>query len=579
MFKLKDLYKPTDRERKLHVGTAVLTFALAAIAVATAAMTRPIYDKVLPNKALESLVAVAIALVVGYVIDIVVRLVRGFWQSAAAETADTRIVVTLFRRVLGARMEDAPRSHAAANLLPTCATVRDAFSGSGSNIAQELISVGVLLSFMALLCGWLALVPLLSLPFLVGAVLVRRRMVACVENGNYSSTVRARLVQEASLGLEDVKALRAEELLASKMETLSMLAEENNSDLQWFSLVSMTLTTAASYTVTTGTLIAGAWLIIEGWETMGSMIFASILAQRINASLLSITSMASKITSGIAAMETLDHIAEAPQEDIGKSTDLPLPAIGSVEIESVTFCYKGTTATTLKDFNLNVPAGAKLALIGPVGCGKTTVLRLIEGFLDLKGGKSTGTVKVDNRNIAQVRSESLHAVVGYLPQDTALFTDSIGENLRMGKPDATDADLFAALEVCGAKGWVDKLDDGLDTLVIEGGRNFSGGQRQQLALARLVVTDPKIVLFDEPTAHLDEQTEAAWIASMAPWLANRTVIIATHRLNVLALTDITIPMKDGQAIGVFRSADVLNNMRGGKPAEAIVNTVAQKEAA
>lgn len=206
---------------------------------------------------------------------------------------------------------------------------------------------------------------------------------------------------------------------------------------------------------------------------------------------------------------------------------------------------------------LEIKPGEHVAILGRNGAGKSTLLQAMVGSMDLVGGE----LRLDNLSLPHLDMADVRRNVGLMSQNARLFYGTLRENITLGMPRATDDEIFAVLEMCGAAAFVQKLAKGLDHQIMENGVGLSGGQRQSILLARMFLRDPNIVLLDEPTASLDEHTEREFIQRLSQWLGNRTLIVATHRVPMLELVERVVVLKEGMLVMDAPKAQALSNSR------------------
>jgi ATP-binding cassette, subfamily B, bacterial len=245
------------------------------------------------------------------------------------------------------------------------------------------------------------------------------------------------------------------------------------------------------------------------------------------------------VAGGTRLFEVLDSVPEVREAD-GAG---PLPAgPGAVRLEGVSFAYAPGGPRVLDGIDLDVPGGRTIALIGPTGSGKTTLTQLIPRFYDV----SAGSVRLDGVDVRDLRLNDLRRAVGVVPQNPFLFSTTVRENIAYGRPEATDAEVRAAARMAQAEGFIDALPDGLDTVVGERGFTLSGGQRQRIAIARALITDPRVLILDEATASVDASTEREIQAALRAVMAGRTTIVIAHRLSTLSLADELVVLEEGR---------------------------------
>ena len=244
------------------------------------------------------------------------------------------------------------------------------------------------------------------------------------------------------------------------------------------------------------------------------------------------------VAGGTRLFEVLDSVPEVREADGAE----PLPAgPGEVRLEGVSFAYPGGPPV-LDGIDLEVPGGRTIALIGPTGSGKTTLTQLIPRFYDVDAGRVT----VDGTDVRDLRLNDLRRAVGVVPQNPFLFSTSVRDNIAYGRPEATDDEVRAAARMAQAEGFIDSLPDGFETLVGERGFTLSGGQRQRIAIARALITDPRVLILDEATASVDASTEREIQAALRAVMAGRTTIVIAHRLSTLSLADELVVLEEGR---------------------------------
>jgi ATP-binding cassette subfamily B protein len=226
---------------------------------------------------------------------------------------------------------------------------------------------------------------------------------------------------------------------------------------------------------------------------------------------------------------------------------------GEVEFEDVTFAYPGAETPVLDDLSFTARRGKTTAIIGSTGAGKTTLVNLIPRLFDVTGGR----VLVDGVDVRELDPDLLWGRIGLVPQKPYLFSGTVASNLRLGKPDATDEELWQALDIAQARKFVERMPEGLDSKIAQGGTNVSGGQRQRLAIARALVRRPEIYVFDDSFSALDVATDAALRAALAPETAEAAVIVVAQRVSTIRTADQIIVLEDGRIVGLGKHDELL----------------------
>ena len=241
-----------------------------------------------------------------------------------------------------------------------------------------------------------------------------------------------------------------------------------------------------------------------------------------------------------------------------RSADDPVTSValkGSLEFRDVAFHYPGAEKAVLSHISFTSGAGQMTAIIGSTGSGKTSLINLVARLADA----TSGAVIVDGVDVRELQPDLLWDRIGLIPQKPYLFSGTVESNLRYGKPDATDEELWEALEVAQAKDFVAAMPGGLDARIAQGGSNVSGGQRQRLAIARALVRKPEIYLFDDSFSALDLATDARLRAALAPHTAGSTVIIVAQRVSTILRADQILVLEDGETVGIGTHEDLLES--------------------
>ena len=301
-------------------------------------------------------------------------------------------------------------------------------------------------------------------------------------------------------------------------------------------------------------------MVIEGDLTTGSLIAASILSSRMIGPMAQLTQVLSRWQQAKVGLQSINTLMELPVDNPDTAHKVHRPIInGNYEIKRAEFKYsEEAKSAALELRNLTINAGEKIAILGRNGAGKSTLLQVLSGALE----PSKGEVLLDGVSLQHIDPADVRRDVGILTQNSRLFHGTVRENLLMGAPNATDKEIMWSLTMSGAGEFIQKLPDGMDHIILEGGMGLSGGQRQSLLLARMLIRQPHIVLLDEPTASLDDATEKRFIQQLDEWLGNRTFIVATHRMRVLSIVDRIIVVDGGKIIMDDTKQNILAHLSG-----------------
>jgi len=540
---------------------AALFVNLLALAVPLFVMT--VYDRVVPNEALETLWVLAIGVGGAALFDFLLRLLRSYLVDVAGRRLDFTLDRRLFHRVLGMRL-GAWRGGAGslAATLKEFDFLRDFLGSATMTVLADLPFVLLFLAIIWFIGGPLVFVPLAALPLVaLVALLVQLPLARLVRQGLAENQARQTHLYEVLQGLETVKAVRAEAWAERRWSDLLARAAMSQGRIRFWTGLSATATQTAQILVTVGLVVFGVLRIGEGALTLGGLIACVLLANRVLAPLAQISGVLTRWQQARQALRALDELMQLPLERAPQENRVHRPSLqGSIEFAEVGFTYPGAELKALDGLGFSLAAGERVGLIGRVGSGKTTLLKLAQG-LHLP---DAGLVRVDGIDLRQLEPADLRRQVGYVPQQVALFRGSIRDNLALGAPDAGDEAILAAAELVGLSDLIRQAPRGLDQDVGEQGFALSGGQRQLIALARAVVQRPAILLLDEPTSGLDALAERAVIDALRGRLGQATLLLATHRLPLFQLVDRLIVLERGRVLADGPREEVLKRLAAGR---------------
>lgn len=546
------------------LGAAAL-INLCALAIPLFSMN--VYDRVVPNQALETLWVLALGVGVMLIADLVLRSIRGHFLDLAGNRVDVQLSAYIMERVLGLRLSERPVSAGsfAANLR-SFEQVRDFIT---SATVAALIDLPFAALFL-LVIGWIAW-PLV-LPLLVGMALVaayafsmQAPLRALSESTYRSSALRNATLVESLVGLETVKSLGAESTMQRKWEESATHLARVSTRLRLLSMTTLNGTQFVQQVISIAVVVVGVYLIVDRQLTMGGLIAATFLAGRAMGPLGQAAGLMMQYHNARTALQALDEIMGRPVERSAQSCFVSRPALkGQIVFKDVTFRYPGQENPALRGVNLSIRAGEKVAILGRVGSGKSTLNKLIMGLY----APESGAVQIDGVDIRQLDPAELRRSIGYVGQDVTLFYGTLRDNLRMGLPLADDAALVRAANVAAIDDFVDGHPRGFDMPIGERGDTLSGGQRQGVGLARAVLGDRPVLLLDEPTGAMDHSTEEAVRQRLAAVIKDKTVVIVTHRTALLDLVDRLIVIDAGRVVADGPKDRVVAALRSGQVEKA-----------
>ncbi|KAB2723348.1 type I secretion system permease/ATPase [Brucella intermedia] len=529
----------------LELGLGSLCGNLLAIGTSLFAMQ--VWDRVVPARSTNTLWVLVSGVAIALTLEFLIRLARTAIADSFGKEADLKLSGMFFARALDIRNDARPQSPGTLiSQLRDLDQVRELLTSSTLGVLIDLPFVIAFLFIIWLLGGPLALIPLAAIPLLILPGLVAQIPLAKLSNeGLQESAMRNAILMESIYRVEDIKVLQAEPRFRNVWQHVNRVA--GGISLKQRAIASL-LTNSAQVVqqlAYIGVVVGGVYAIFAGDLSFGAVLACSILTSRTIAPLGQITGVLSRVQSALQGKKGLDNLLSLPVDHDPETERYHKPIlVGQYRCENVIFGYDPQEKPSLVIPRLKIEPGEKIAVLGRVGAGKSTLLRLLGGLCTpIQGRVSLDQTPMNLIDVADVRRD-----VGFLFQESGLFYGTVRENLLIGKPTATDAEILAALKMSGADQLVLNQPHGLDLKLREGGHGLSGGQKQTLLLARTILRSPNIVLLDEPTASLDEATETALIERLQGWFENRTVIIATHRLSILAMVDRVIVVEGGRIV-------------------------------
>jgi ATP-binding cassette subfamily C protein LapB len=551
----------------LYRDVLLAAFMINLFAIAMPLFTMNVYDRVVPNHAVDTLWMLALGVAIILVADMALRTMRGYFLDLASSRVDVRLSAYIMERVLGLRLEHRPLSAGsfAANLR-SFETVRDFIT---SATVTAFIDVPFAVLFLVVI-GWIAW-PLV-LPILLGMLLVlayaltvHSKMHELSETTFRAGALRNAALVESLVGLEAIKALGAEGVMQRKWESSASFLSRVGGQLRLLSSSTINGAQWVQQLVNVMVVVAGVYLIANGHLTLGGLIACTMLASRALAPVSQVAGLLTQYHNAATALKSLDSILGQPVERPADSNFVSRQHFrGDIEFKNVGFTYPGQDIPALRDVSLQIRAGEHVAILGRVGSGKTTLQKLILGLYQ----PTEGAVLVDGVDMRQLDPAELRRNIGYVPQDVTLFYGTLRENLTISAVAADDAAVLHAAGVGGILEHVNTHPKGFDMMVGERGESLSGGQRQAVAIARAAINDPPILLMDEPTGSMDHSSEEEVKQRLRAFAAGKTMMIVTHRTSLLDLVDRIIVVDSGKIVADGPKLQVVEALRQGRIGKA-----------
>lgn len=551
------------RFRAFYVESMVATMVANVLTLASVFFTMNVYDRVVPTGAYTSLWTLAIGTTIAIVLEFIMRWLKARLVDLGGKKADLAINATLLREIMAIRLEHRPQSVGIfASSMRDFESLRDFFSSASLVLLADMPFVLMFLTLIALVGGPLVWIPALAVPVLIiiGLLAQKPLMKAMRANMKESGDKQSVLV-ESVLNLELLKAHNAESYLQRRWELSNLAGADAYKRIRSLTNWIMGFTTSVQQIMTVVMVVGGVYLIHANQLTLGGLIASVILAGRAISPLASVMSLASRYQQAATALETLDSLMKRPRDRIhGRNYLVPDTIHGSLQADVLEFAYPGEhKIPVIKKLSMIVEPGQKVAMLGRVGSGKSTLLRLMAGLY----APIAGSVRVDGIELQQIEPTELRSRIGYVGQDAQLFMGTLRDNLILADSWISDVKIVETLKNLNIYELVSAHPMGLNMPITEAGGGLSGGQRQLLSIARMMLRNPKIVFMDEPTASMDQNTEARVIAVLKEWLQGRTLLMATHRPQLLEWVNSIAVIDAGQCLAFGPKQEMIEKLSRG----------------
>jgi subfamily B ATP-binding cassette protein HlyB/CyaB len=534
--------------RRLLGEVLVASFFLQLFALVSPLFFQVVIDKVLVHRSLSTLDVLVIGLLAISVFETVLAILRTYLFSHTTNRIDVELGARLFHHLLALPMAyfQARRVGDSVARVRELENIRNFLTSSALTLVIDLFFTFVFLAVMFLYAPMLTWIVLGSLPIYVaisGAAtpLFRRRLDEKFQRGAENQA----FLVESVTGIETLKAMavepqmqrRWEEQLASYVSASFRVLSLGNTASQVVQLVSKIVTASILY--------FGAKLVIDGSLSVGELVAFNILASRVSAPVLRLAQMWQDFHQARLSVQRLGDILNTTAESTYMSGRARLPTIrGGIRFDHVGFRYRLDGQQVLHDVTFDIPAGQTVGIVGPSGSGKSTFAKLVQRLYVPESGR----VLVDGMDLAMADPAWLRRQIGIVLQENVLFNRSVRDNIALADPAMPMERVVAAARLAGAHDFILELAEGYDTIVGERGSTLSGGQRQRIAIARALITNPRILIFDEATSALDYESERIIQENMREIVKGRTVLVIAHRLSTVRAMDRIVTLEGGRVI-------------------------------
>jgi ATP-binding cassette subfamily C protein LapB len=555
--------------RRYYRSAAIAAVLINVLALASIFFTMNVYDRVVPNQAFVTLWSLAIGVTIAMLFEAITRYTRAHLLDTAGKKADLVLGSMLFRQALSVQMEHKPASSGTfANQLREFESVRDFVASATLAAISDLPFILMFVGVIYFISGPLAIIPLLMIPLIIiVSVLIQWPLSRIMKENLRDASLKQGVLIESIEGMETLKAVGGEAHMQRRWENFSALQSANAAKSKRYSTLATGTVTFLQQFQTVMLVVAGVYLIDAGTFTMGAMIATVMLAGRATAPLGQVVGLAVRYQQANAALASLNKLMAMPVDRDNTKTYLANPPLnGQLSLKNIAFSYPAPpmkpNPEILKGISLSIAAGERVAILGRIGSGKSTLLRVMARlYQPVKGQMLT-----DGLDVNQVDPTDWRQTVGYVGQDARLFYGTLRENVMIGRPDATANELLRVLNLTGLDQIAARHPSGINLSIGEMGEGLSGGQRQLVSLARTLLARPKILLLDEPTSAMDNQTEAIFLTHLQRACEGQTLVVVTHRPSLLRLVDRIIIVDDGKIVADGPKDEVLAKLNSKEPA-------------
>ncbi|EIJ43364.1 type I secretion system ATPase, LssB family [Beggiatoa alba B18LD] len=548
----------------LYGEVLLASLLINLFALASPLFVMNVYDRVVPNTALETLWALALGMLLVLVFDFLMRNLRGYFIDTAGKRADIVLSSRVFEHVLGSQRCTHPASVGAfANQLHEFETFRDFFT---SATLTAVIDLPFALLFIAVIWGLLhpqlALFPLFAMPLIIiFSLLIQLPLRRIIQQNTQAGAQKQALLVESLSGLETLKTIRAEGTMQRRWELLIGQLAQGGLKIRYLSALSVNFSVFIQQLTSIAVVVYGVYLIADKEITTGTLIATTILTGRALAPMAQVVSLITRYHQSLQAFKVLNNLMRLPLERPINHPFVHRPVLqGNLNLQHVKFTYPQQTQAVLQEITCQIQAGERVGIIGRIGSGKSTIAKLLLGLYL----PESGSILLDGVDSRQIDPEDLRRNMGYVAQDPTLFYGTVRENIVLGAPYVDDAQLLRVAELAGVTDFVNRHPLGFDMPIGERGEGLSGGQRQAIVLARAFLLNPPILLLDEPSNAMDNSTEEALKARLLPFLTDKTLILITHRQSLLSLVERLIVVDNGQVVAMGGREQVIQALRSGE---------------
>lgn len=553
--------------KRLYRDALLAAIMINLFALAIPLFSMNVYDRVVPNNAVETLWVLAIGVSLVLIFNMVLTTARAYVVDTASKRIDVKLSGQIMEQVLDLRMESRPASVGSFSAnLRSFESVRDFIASASLTTLVDLPFVLVFLAVLAWISPWMMIPPVIAIVLvLLVSFFAQASLESLTIKTFQSSSQRNALLVEALTNLDAVKTLNAQGGVQRLWESATQYIAFIGGKIKLISAANVNFVQMMQQMVTVAVVLIGVYLVQASQLSMGGIIAASMIAGRCIAPLGQVAGLLMQYHNAKTSLASIDNYMKMPVEHDKSREFIARPVVhGGIEFRNVSFSYPQAQQASLNEVSFVVEPGEKVGIIGRIGSGKTTLEKLILGLYQ----PSEGSILVDGVDIRQIDPIDLRRSIGHVPQDPMLFYGTLKHNLMVGAPYATEADMLYAAQIAGVDEFAAEHPKGYDMAIGERGESLSGGQRQSIAVARALIQRPPILLMDEPSSNLDNQSEALLKQRLREASITKTMILVTHRTALLELVDRLIVIDNGKIVADGPKEQVIQALKSGRIARS-----------
>jgi len=553
------------RTKSIYIDILIGSFLINLFVLALPLYLRIIYDRVIPNTALDTMWVLTFAIATVFVLEAILQFLRNYFTEIAAKKSDVIMSSLIFERVLDMKLSDKTSSLGKfTSKLQQYGNIRNFLA---SSVVTTIIDIPFAIIFLAVIywiAGELVYIPIVTILLIVIYALIMKNSIRkSIVDSNRAESLKEMILYESINAIETMKAFNYSSVMQWKMEDAIGDIAKKSLKSRMLNGSIKTVTTFMIRLQTVAIIVGSVYMISTGELSAGGLLVAYILASRAVSPVGKLVSLILQYNKAVSGFKEVDKLMQIPVEHPkDKSFISPKHIDGKIEFIGVDFAYPEATQNVLRDISLKIEPGEHVAIMGKMGSGKSSLLNLLMGFYEPNQGK----ILIDDVEINQYSLAEYRSKIAYVPQDVILIQGSIKENIAIKEPGVESDAILEAAKTSGAINYINKNPEGFNMRIIERGQNISGGQRQSIGIARAFLNDSSIALLDEMTSDMDDVSERIAINGIRKKIEGKTTLIITHKNSLLSLVDRIIWMKDGKILYDDKKEVVLQKLRqNGKP--------------